>query len=69
MGQRIKEESRIVALESAAVALQAQMKVLDQHQCWIASAYLNQAIEALKGELLKAQPFISQGNTTATLPY
>lgn len=44
-------EDRAVNWEDVAVTLRAQLELLDSHKFWMASAYLDQAIEVIEKTL------------------
>lgn len=53
-------DSRIVNWEDVAVTLRAQLQLLDAHEFWTASAYLDQAIEVIEKSIGIVKPAVTR---------
>lgn len=51
MGQKVCSDGWSASLENVVITLKAQLKILDEQECWLVSAYLDRTISALENEL------------------
>lgn len=51
MGQKVCSDGWSASLEDVVTTLKAQLKILDEQECWLVSAYLDQTISALENEI------------------
>lgn len=51
MGQKVCSDGWSASLENVAIILKAQLKILDEQECWLVSAYLDQTISVLENEM------------------